>query len=158
VLGRVISRHHFDQEPSVVLTYLRQVRFWRDWYPHHHHFEGVDRPLEVGDTATAFLTTEPGSDDIAYAIQWTCVDLWEDRMYRIDGRRVRDGKVADEVTIAIDYILFPTPDGGTDFTREINYSLQPGQPAPRNDDGREDEALVSIQRELDQRAASGRDA
>jgi len=153
MLQRVMNRHHFSQPPSVVLTYLRQVRYWRDWYPRHHHFEGTDRPLEVGDKAIAYLTAEPRGNVIVYAVEWTCVDLWEDKMYRIEGRRVTDGRVADDVTVAINYTLFPALDGGTDFTREIHYEATADQ-RPGTDEGQQAEAMRNIQYELDKHFGS----
>ena len=120
MLNHIISRIHFDQSPERVLDYLRTPKFWPDWHPQSRRNEGGPiGPMQVRDSVIEYIAR--GDQEVA--VQWTVVDRWESKMYRIDGRIIMNGKVQQEVVAGIHYTLFPTKDGGTDFAREIELTL-----------------------------------
>ena len=120
MLNHIISRIHFDQSPERVLDYLSSPKFWPDWHLDSRRIEGgpID-PMQVGDSVIEYIAR--GDQEVA--VQWTVLDRWESKMYRIDGRIIMNGKVQQEVVIAIHYTLIPSRDGGTDFAREIELAL-----------------------------------
>jgi len=120
MLNHMISRIHFDQSPERVLDYLSSPKFWPDWHLDSRRIEREPiGPMQVGDSVIEYIAR--GDQEVA--VQWTVLDRWESKMYRIDGRMIMNGKVQQEVVIAIHYTLFPTKDGGTDFAREIELTL-----------------------------------
>jgi uncharacterized protein YndB with AHSA1/START domain len=145
MLNHIISRIHFDQSPERVLDYLSTPKFWPDWHAQSRRIEGgPNGPMQVGDSVTEYIAVR----DQELAAQWTVVDRWESKMYRIDGRIIMNGKVQQEVVIAIHYTLFATQDGGTDFAREIEFTL----PVADLDGFKklQDESLRNVKRILEQ--------
>lgn len=121
MLHHVVSRIHFNQSPETVLNYITTTEYWPEWHIQSRCVEGItDRPMQVGDKVVEYVSLNPNDKEKMVSVEWTTVDRWQSRMYRIEARPVKDGKVGDEVVSAISYVLFPTPDGGTDFTREMN--------------------------------------
>jgi len=120
-LFHVVSRIHFNQSPETVLNYLSTTSYWPEWHVQSRRVEGtVDRPMQLGDKVVEYISLNPDDKEKLVAVEWTVVDRWQSRMYRIEARPVVDGRVTGEVVSAISYVLFPTGDGGTDFTREMN--------------------------------------
>ena len=118
MLNHFLNRIHFSQTPDVVLDYITTTRYWPDWHLQSRRVEGVtNRPMQIGDQCVEYFewNNMPG------VVQWTTVDRWKSNMYRIHGRTVADGKVKNDVTVSIHYTLFATADGGTDFTREMEF-------------------------------------
>jgi hypothetical protein len=104
-----------------VLNYLSTTDYWPEWHIQSRRVEGtVGRPMQLGDKVVEYVSLNPADKENVRAVEWTVVDRWQSRMYRIEGRPVMNGRVTDEVVSAISYVLFPTSDGGTDFTREMN--------------------------------------
>jgi hypothetical protein len=132
------------------MPYLRTFGYWRDCWPLNHHCEGIiDRPLELGEKALAYVRTAPKSDTIDYILEWTVVDVLEDKMFRIEGRKVEDGKVSDEVYLTANWALFAASDGGSIFDRELHRAVVPGEPLPAENPGHDAEAMAGLQRALD---------
>jgi hypothetical protein len=120
MLNHVLSRIHFDQSPERVLDYLSTPKFWPDWHVRSQRIEGgTNGPMLLGDSVIEYI---PWGEKDLIAVQWTVVDRWESKMYRIEGRVVMDGKVQEEVIVAIHYTLFSGQHGGTDFAREIELA------------------------------------
>ena len=121
MLYHVVSRIHFKQSPETVLNYLSTTDYWPEWHIQSRRVEGtMGRPMQLGDKVVEYVSLNPNDKENLRAVEWTVMDRWQSRMYRIEARAVVDGKVTDEVISAISYVLFPTNDGGTDFTREMN--------------------------------------
>ena len=122
MLYHVVSRIHFNQSPETVLNYLTTTEYWPEWHIQSRRVEGsvVDRPMQLGDKVVEYVSMNPNDKDKLVVVEWTTVDRWQSRMYRIEARPVVDGHATNEVISAISYTLFPTDDGGTDFTREMN--------------------------------------
>ena len=124
MLAHVLSRIHFDQPPERVLDYLSNPKFWPDWHVQSRRIEGGPKgEMQVGDRVIEYVAV--GEKDVA-AVEWTVVDRWESKMFRIEGRIVLNGVVQKDVVSAIHYALFPAEDGGTDFTREIELVFPVG--------------------------------
>ncbi|MBN1376307.1 MAG: SRPBCC family protein [Dehalococcoidia bacterium] len=121
MLYHVVSRIHFNQSPETVLNYLSTTDYWPEWHIQSRRVEGtVGRPMQLGDKVIEYVSLNPDDKENLRVVEWTVVDRWLSRMYRIEARAVVNGSVTDEVVSAISYVLFPTGDGGTDFTREMN--------------------------------------
>jgi Polyketide cyclase / dehydrase and lipid transport len=121
MLYHVVSRIHFNQSPEIVLNYLSTTDYWPEWHIQSRRVEGtMGRPMQLGDKVIEYVSLDPAKKEDLRAVEWTVVDRWQSRMYRIEARPVIDGRVTDEVVSAISYVLFPATDGGTDFTREMN--------------------------------------
>ena len=120
-LFHVVSRIHFNQSPETVLNYLSTTSYWPEWHVQSRRVEGtVDRPMQLGDKVVEYISLNPDDKEKLVAVEWTVVDRWQSRMYWIEARPVVEGHATNEVISAISYTLFPTDDGGTDFTREMN--------------------------------------
>jgi hypothetical protein len=153
MLFHVVSRHHFNQDPETILNYLTTTTYWPEWHIQSRRVEGkvTDRPMQVGDTVVEYISMDPNNKEKLVSVQWTTADRWQSRMYRIEGRPVINGKVMDNVISAISYTLFPTSDGGTDFTREMN--IESPKEIPHFDEFKnmQDKSVENIKTALDKR-------
>lgn len=122
MLYHVISRIHLNQSPETVLNYLSTPDYWPEWHVQSCRVEDTaGRPMQLGDKVIEYVSPiNPSNKDKLLVFEWTVVDRWEPRMYRAEARPVIKGNITDIVVCAVSFILFPTSDGGTDFTREMN--------------------------------------
>ena len=150
MLNHILNRIHFNQPPDVVLNYITTAKYWPEWHLQSHGVEGTtDHPMQIGDQCVEQVE----SNKAPLMIQWTTVDRWKSNMYRIYGRRVAEGQVKDDVTVSIHYTLFATEDGGTDFTRELEFIAPDMGPSKESFISIQDQSLQNIKKILDARAA-----
>jgi hypothetical protein len=152
MLYHVVSRIHFNQSPETVLDYLSTTDYWPEWHIQSRRVEGtMGRPMQLGDKVTEYVSLNPRDTENLHVVEWTVVDRWQSRMYRIEARAVAGGQVTDEVVSAISYVLFPTGDGGTDFTREMNIVGPKNIPHFNEFKKLQDKSVENIKTALDKR-------
>jgi hypothetical protein len=154
MLYHVVSRIHFNQSPEIVLDYLSTTDYWPEWHMQSRRVEGtLGRPMQLGDKVVEYVSLNPRDNENLNVVEWTVADRWQSRMYRIEGRAVKDGIATDEVVSAISYVLFPRSDGGTDFTREMNIVGPKDIPHFTEFKKLQDKAVENIKTALDKRFA-----
>jgi hypothetical protein len=135
-----------------VLDYLSTTDYWPEWHIQSRRVEGtVGRPMQLGDKVIEYVSFNPRDKENLHVVEWTVVDRCQSKMYRIEGRAVKDGLVTDEVVSAISYVLFPASDGGTDFTREMNIVGPKNIPDFEKFQKLQDKSVENIKTALDKR-------
>ena len=72
--------------------------------------------MKLGDITVELIKIK-GLDDSGRGMEYTVTGRIDGRVWRIEGRRYKGGKIVSNVICAADWLTFPESDGGTRFVR-----------------------------------------
>ena len=73
--------------------------------------------MKPGDITLEVIRPYVTKEDPTAGVQYECTARVEERLWRVEGRRFRGGKVTTNVVNAATYLTYPEPDGGTTYLR-----------------------------------------
>jgi hypothetical protein len=111
-----------NKPPKVVLDYVSDLMKLPEWYPDAQYCRVVKgpeggRPMKPGDVTLEVIGPYVTKEDPTAGVEYTCTARVEEKLFRIEGRRFRGGKVSTNVVNAATYLTYPEPDGGTTYLR-----------------------------------------